>query len=185
MDLAQLRDADLGVLNDLAESWSAVSARLFDLQPDHASAAYLFENGAWTSGSSGDAVARFDQLGKQLEKGRIEAKAIRDLIVDANASFTKIRAKLSAVLDEISEIPELAVDDSGTVSITKLANPAGIPFLTDVWQVQRGTYQTKITEILAEATDADESVAKALALAAATGEPTNRGFNGDASSHTD
>ncbi|HIV57142.1 MAG TPA: hypothetical protein H9902_04215 [Candidatus Stackebrandtia faecavium] len=181
MDFAQLRDADLGVLNDVAESWSAVSTRLSDLQSDHASAAYLFENGAWTSGSTGDAIARFDQLGKQLEKGRIEAKAIRDLVVEASASFTKIRAKLSTVLDEISEIPELAVDDSGTVSITKLANPGGIPFLTDVWQVQRSAYQTKITQILAEATDVDASIAQALALAAATGESTNRGFNGDAS----
>ena len=180
MDFAQLRDAELGTVNDTADAWSSVSAKLLDVQSHHITLSTSMTNGAWVGDSADMANSQLSLLNEQLNAAKTETKALYDILVDAAEQFTTKQDELKNVIDEIDGIPELAIDDAGIVTLTDQANPDNDPTILQIWQNQQVSYQENINTIVDEATTADENIAEALQLAAETNNDGDVTFNAQA-----
>lgn len=162
-----LLKVNLQPLSDAVDKWRNLPDHFTQVSTNFAKQVSTpIANSDWEGKAAEAAADKIKSVAKQMEQAALEAKDVHGLLSDAHTKFKDAKKKLKGYKDDIEEDKNLAIDEHGRVSY-KPTNLEGLSAQAETLQAKRysetvASYNDRITQVLSDATTADEILQWAL-----------------------
>ncbi|GIJ27427.1 hypothetical protein Vqi01_25890 [Micromonospora qiuiae] len=163
---ADLRDAHVAPLRYAAHAWTELARACADLeQRCGAELTGPLRASGWAGPAANAAMGRLDVLDDEFEVASLQTRTAASVLRAAADDFADVQRRLAAAVDAARGVG-LTVDDHGRVSPRPMPpaarNDPDAALLHDRDQQNAAIYTDLIARIVAEATETDNRVARAL-----------------------
>ncbi|MFG2008486.1 alpha/beta hydrolase [Micromonospora sp. NPDC048868] len=163
---ADLREARVAPLRDAAQAWTDLSRACAELEARcGAELTRPLRGSGWQGSAASAALARMDELDDEFEVASLQTRTAASVLREAAEEFGDLQRRLESAVGAARSLG-LSVDEAGRVSAPAMA--AGDRHDPDAETLHRrhvrnaAIHTDLITRIVAEATEADSRIARAL-----------------------
>ncbi|MEU6353451.1 DUF6571 family protein [Streptomyces sp. NPDC047072] len=177
VSIPYLDKADLGPLADAAASWKALPAKYEALQREFEQRVINHLKGHWEGEAADAAFVTMGKARTEYENAATEADRIGKLLLDAHGEFAASQKQLHALLDEARSDHYKVYDDGRVEDVDPRQDSptaSGTPGLAEERKKKLDSLVSRLTNVLAAATAADEAASAALER---DGNGDSQGFN--------